>query len=367
MRIVRIAAWRQEQPFRDGPYRVSGGREATGFDAVVVAVETDEGLTGWGEMAPLGATYDPAFAAGARAALAEMAPGLIGCDAAQPGAAARRMDALLKGHPYAKAALDMAFWDLLGKRARLPLAELLGGRYGDSVALYRSVSQEAPARMAERAARYAGQGYRRIQVKVGGDPEEDVARVRAVAAAVPAGTVLFADANGGWPAHAARRFLALARGLDFTLEQPCATYEECRRLRAQCDRPLVLDESIDGLPALVRAAHDGVADGITIKLARVGGIGPARLIRDTAVALGLMVTVEDTGGSDIDTAAMAHLSLSTPEERRLHTVDFNAWVTLSNAAGMPPARDGRLGAPAAPGLGVEPRLETLGEPFHESG
>jgi L-alanine-DL-glutamate epimerase-like enolase superfamily enzyme len=141
------------------------------------------------------------------------------------------------------------------------------------------------------------------------------------------------------------------------------SYEECRAVRGQCPHPLVLDECIDSLPALLAAQRDGVADGVTIKIARVGGVGPAALLRDVAVDLGLPVTVEDTGGSDIDTAAMAQLSLSTPQELRLHTVDFNAWVTVGNATGMPPAVDGRLRAPDGPGLGVEIQLEELGEPF----
>jgi L-alanine-DL-glutamate epimerase-like enolase superfamily enzyme len=141
------------------------------------------------------------------------------------------------------------------------------------------------------------------------------------------------------------------------------SYDDCRSLRAACPHPLVLDECIDSLPALLAAHRDGVADGVTIKIARVGGVGPAALMRDVAVTLGLPVTVEDTGGSDIDTAAMAHLSLSTPEELRIHTVDFNAWVTVGNATGMPPAADGRLTLPDGPGLGVDARIDVLGEPF----
>ena len=112
-------------------------------------------------------------------------------------------------------------------------------------------------------------------------------------------------------------------------------------MRGQCPHPLVLDECIDSLPALLAAQRDGVADGVTIKIARVGGVGPAALLRDVAVDLGLPVTVEDTGGSDIDTA----------------------WVTVGNATGMPPAVDGKLRAPDGPGLGVEVQLEELGEPF----
>ncbi len=363
MRIKEITAYRLHQPFRDGPYTCSGGRSALGFDSLVVRLITDQGIEGWGEMAPLGAFYDPAFAGGARAALSELAPSLIGADPRQPTAIARRMNFHLKGHPYAKAAFDMACWDILGKVAGLPLAKLTGGRYGEAVDLYRSVSQESPEAMARRAKAYVGEGYRRIQVKVGLDPDEDIERLAAVRDAVGTGVVLFADANGGWTTHQARRFLRATRHLDFYMEQPAATYAECRALRHDCDRPLVLDESIDSLAALIQAHADRVADAVTIKLARVGGIGPARLIRDVAVDLGIAVTIEDTGGAEIDTAAMVQLSLSTPEELRLHTVDFHNWVTVPNATGIPPVAHGRITMGTAPGLGVTPMSETFGEPI----
>jgi L-alanine-DL-glutamate epimerase-like enolase superfamily enzyme len=362
LRITQITAYRQEQPFREGAYTCSGGRQALGFDSTIVRIDCDAGLTGWGEMAPLGAFYDPSFAAGARAAIADYAPALIGEHPAQLVALNRRMDHLLKGHPYAKAAVDMACWDILGKRAGLPLAELLGGRFGSTVELYRSVSQDDPVRMAAQARRFIEAGYRRIQVKVGLDPDEDIERLEAVRDAVGRGVVLFADANGGWTTLQTRRFLAATRQIDYALEQPCATYEECLAIRPACDRPLILDESIDSLQVLVRAHADRLVDGITIKIARVGGITRARLIRDVAVELGIAVTVEDTGGAEIDTAAMAHLSLSTPEALRLHTVDFHNWVTVSNAAGMPPCSDGRMAAPTAPGLGVAPFEDRLGAP-----
>jgi cis-L-3-hydroxyproline dehydratase len=365
LHIQGVTAYRLDQPFRDGPYTCSGGRSALGFDSLVLRLETDEGIDGWGEMAPLGAFYDPAFAAGARAALAELAPSLLGTDPRQVAALDRRLNFLLKGHPYAKSAIDMACWDILGKAAGLPLAELTGGRYGEAVDLYRSVPQEAPERMAGRARKYVAEGYRRIQVKVGLDPDEDIERMEAVRQAVGPRVVLFADGNGGWTTHQARRFIRATRQLDYYLEQPCATYAECRALRGDCDRPLVLDESIDSLAALVQAHADRAADAITIKLARVGGIGPAKLIRDAAVELGIAVTVEDTGGAEIDTAAMVQLSLSTPEEFRLHTVDFHNWVTRSNATGIPPTAEGRITIGRAPGLGVEPLVETFGAPFLE--
>jgi len=363
VRIVRVLGYRLWLPFAEGSYGVSGDRASAGFDSTVVAVHTDDGIVGWGEMAPLGSTYDPAFPAGVRAGLAEVAPAALGLDPRGPVLLARALDERLKGHPYAKSALDMASWDAAGKAAGLPLAELLGGRFGDSVELYRAVAPATPDEMAQRARRYLELGVRRLQVKVGDDPALDRERLRAVREAVGPDVPLFADANGGWTTGQARRFLL---GLDderVTVEQPCASIEECAALRPHCPWPLVLDEAIDSPAALMRAHSLGVADGVTIKIARVGGISPARVLRDVAVALRIPVTVECTGGAEIDTAAIAHLSLSTPEMLRVHSVDFHNWVTVSNATGMPPSEGGRMRAPEAPGLGVEPRLDVLGEPF----
>ena len=365
MRIAGIRAYRQWQPFADGEYATAGG-SAAGFDSVVVAVDTDEGVTGWGESAPLGAFYSEAFPAGARAGVAELAPHLVGEDAAQPLRLARRMDAAMRGQPYIKAALDMAVWDAVSRGRGQPLCEALGGRFGESVALYRSVPPLAPQAAAERARTYVADGYGRLQVKVGGDPVVDAERLAAVRAAVGADVVLYADANGGWTSDCARRFLLATAALDYTLEQPCSSYEECRAVRAACPRPMVLDESIASTRALLRAWGDGLMDGVTLKIARLGGVTRTAALRDLAVELGLAVTVEDTGGASIDTAAMAHLSISTPEPHRTHTVDFARWVTVANADGLPEPQGGELAAPDGPGLGVAVREAELGEPFYRT-
>jgi len=363
MKITRLSAFRQLQPFRDGPYVCSGGRVETGFDSLLVRLQAADGSEGWGEMAPLGANYDPSFAEGARAALPVLSSVVLGSDATAPAVLARRMDVAMKGHPYAKAAIDMAGGDLLGRLTGLSLAQLTGGADGDSVRLYRSVPVAGPEAMAERARLYVREGYLRLQVKVGNDPREDVERLTAVAAAVGPGIVLFCDANGGWGPASARIFIQATRSLDYVLEQPCATYEQTLAIRGACDRPLVLDETIEDLATLRRALADGLADGITIKIARVGGITKARLIRDVAADAGLMVTVEDTGGAEIDTAAMVLLSLSTPAHLRQHTVDFNNWVTVGNADGLPPCGNGLIRPPTGPGLGLTVREGALGAPI----
>ncbi|CAI2935391.1 mandelate racemase/muconate lactonizing enzyme family protein [Aminobacter niigataensis] len=361
--ISSIRIFRQWQPFRDGTYRCSGGRSAEGFDSTIVEITSRDGTTGYGEMAPLGSFYDPAFAAGAREAMRELAPQMLGCDASGIEALNRRMDLLLKGHPYAKSALDMALWDLTGKRSGLSVAAMSGGAEGSTLALYRSIAQQAPDAMAMRAEKYIAEGYRRLQVKVGLDVNEDIARLEAVRASVPADTVLFCDANASWGTAETRRFLLATRNLHYTLEQPCASYEENLAIRRATDRPLVLDETIDGVDVLVRAISDGLVDGITIKLARVGGLSKARLLRDIAIAKNLKVTIEDTGGAQIDTAAYSGLLLSTPEHLRQHTVDFHNWVTVSNARGDFAIADGMMRLPGGPGLGLDVDAHAFGEPI----
>ena len=363
MKIRNISLFSQWQPFRDGTYRCSGGRSAEGFLSTIVKLEAEEGIIGWGEMAPLGSFYDPAFAAGAHAGLRELAPQLIGLDARAVLALNERMDLVLKGHPYIKSALDMACWDTLAKRAGTPLCIALGGRFGERIPLYRSISQMAPQDMAARAQIYVGQGYRRLQVKVGLAVRDDIERMEAVRSAVPRQTVIVADANAGWRTAEAREFLRATRTMDYALEQPCATLEETRSIRPHCDRPLILDESIDGLPALLQAHGAGLIDGITIKIARVGGVTKARLMRDVAVSFGLAVTIEDTGGAEICTSAIAHMMQSTPEANRQHTVDFHNWVTASHANADFACCDGSFSAPHGPGLGLEIVEESLGQPF----
>jgi L-alanine-DL-glutamate epimerase-like enolase superfamily enzyme len=272
------------------------------------------------------------------------------------------MDAALKGHPYVKSALDMACWDLLGKAAGLPVCSLLGGRYGDDFLLYRAISQEAPEEMARRVAGYRGEGYRRFQLKVGGDPAEDIARIRAVAAVLEPGDRLIADANTGWLTHDALRVCRAVRDVDVYIEQPCASYEECLTVRRHTDHPFVLDEVIDSIDLLLRARGDRAMDVVNLKISKLGGLTKARQARDLCVSLGVAMTLEDSWGGDIVTAAIAHLAHSTPPELLFTATDFNSYVTVSIAEGAPQRLHGRLAAPTTPGLGVKPRAEVLGAP-----
>ncbi|HUI54939.1 MAG TPA: cis-3-hydroxy-L-proline dehydratase [Bryobacteraceae bacterium] len=362
-KISKIDVYQVDLPLHEGSYKWSGGNFVEVFDATVVAVHTDVGVTGYGEVCPLGPAYLPAYAEGARTGIATLAPQLIGVEATELGLLNGRMDAALKGHPYVKSALDMACWDILGKVSDLPLVTLLGGRYGETFPLYRAISQESPSQMAESVELYRSEGYTKFQLKVGGDPETDIDRIRQVAARLQRGDVLIADANTGWTQHQALRVADAVRDVDVYIEQPCASYEECLVVRRHTNRPFILDEVIDSLGMVVEGVRDHAMDIINLKISKVGGLTKARQIRDLCVSLGIALTIEDTWGGDIITAAIAHLAHSTPPNYLFTATDFNSYVTVSDASGAPQRKDGRMAASSNPGLGVEPRWELLGKPL----
>jgi L-alanine-DL-glutamate epimerase-like enolase superfamily enzyme len=330
------------------------------FDSTIVGVETDTGLIGYGEVCPLGPFYLPAYAAGVRTGLLELGPLLIGENPLELGKLNHRMDAALKGHPYVKSGIDIACWDILGKATGLPVCTLLGGRYGEKVRLYRAISQEDPEIMAAKVAGYRAEGYTRFQLKVGGDPDVDIARIRAVRSILKGGERLVADANTGWTQHEAVRVVRAVRDLDVYIEQPCLTYEECLAVRRQTDHPFILDENVDGLDLLLRAKADLAMDVVNLKISKLGGLTKTKQARDLCVSMGIAMTLEDSWGGDITTAAIAHLAHSTPEAYRFTSTDFNSYVTVSTAEGAPQRVDGHMEAPIRPGLGFTPRMNVLG-------
>jgi cis-L-3-hydroxyproline dehydratase len=311
---------------------------------------------------PLGPFYLPAYADGVRAGLRELGPHLIGQDPRELAKLNHRMDAALKGHPYVKSGIDIACWDLLGQAAGLPVCVLMGGRYGENVRLYRAISQESPEEMAAKVAGYRAEGYTRFQLKVGGDPDVDIARIFAVAEKLTPGDRLVADANTGWVQHEAVRVAKAVRDVDVYIEQPCLTYEECLAVRRQCPHPFVLDENIDSLEMLLRAKADLAMDLVNLKISKLGGLTKIKQARDLCVSMGIAMTLEDSWGGDITTAAIAHLAHSTPEEFRFTSTDFNSYVTVSTADDAPKRVNGFMSAGTAPGLGITPKMDVLEKP-----
>ena len=138
------------------------------------------------------------------------------------------------------------------------------------------------------------------------------------------------------------------------------TCEECLAVRRHTDHPFVLDENVDRHGMLLRAKADLAMDVVNLKVSKLGGLTSTKQVGDLCVAMGIAMTLEDSWGGDITTAAIAHLAHSTPEEFRFTSTDFNSYVTVSTAEGAPQREQGYMAASQAPGLGVQPRLDVLG-------
>jgi L-alanine-DL-glutamate epimerase-like enolase superfamily enzyme len=362
--IERVDVFGYDLTYAHGDYVMSGGRVVNRLPSTVVRVTTRGGLQGYGETCPLGATYLPAFAEGARAALRELGPALLGVDAANLGAVSARMEETLRGHPYAKSAVDVACWDVLGRATGQPVAILLGGILQPDLPLYVAVPMGPPAEMAAFVVAERRNGVHRFQLKLGDDPERDAARVAAVVDATGPEDAVVADANGGWRRQDA---LIAARLLEHSprvrLEQPCPTFEECLAIRRQCSLPMVLDEVITDMPALARAVGENAMDQVNLKISRVGGLTKARAIRDAAVEFGVRLMIEDTWGGDIVTAAVSQLAAGTPPESLFAVSFMNDWTTEHVAGYAPRSHDGRGPVPTGPGLGIEVDERTLGAPL----
>ena len=360
-KIKRITAYQVDLPLKEGSYNWSEGKSVSVFDSTVVAVETEDGLIGYGECCPLGPFYLPSYAEGVRAGIKELGPHLIGLDATNHFYLNQIMDQSLKGHPYVKSPIDVACWDIKGKIANLPVSNLLGGVYSDDFILYRAISQENPEAMANKVKEYRNEGYRRFQLKVGGNPDEDIERIRAVSEQMEPGEKLIADANTGWVSHEALRVVNAVSDIDVYIEQPCLSYDECLAVRKKTNHPFILDESINDMGTLLQGYNDGAMDAVNIKISKFGGITKAALARDICSELGIAMTIEDTWGGDIVTASIAHLAHSTDPKLLFTATDFNSYVTVDIASGAPKRDNGRMKSSSKPGLGINPYLEVLGD------
>lgn len=216
---------------------ISGGKVASTQDSTIVRIETEEGLVGWGEQCVFSPNYLVAHGEGARAALSLLAPAVIGMDPRQTEVIYEKMERTLKGRYYAKAAIDIACWDLLGKATGLSIGDLLGGVQRTRIPLYAPISMGTP------------------------------------------------DANGNWTQYKAAAIVSALDGLKIFIEQPCATAEECARVRSRARHAFILDESLLNSEDILRAYNLEAMDAVMLKLSRFGGITPIKKARDLATYL----------------------------------------------------------------------------------
>lgn len=365
MKIDRISVYKIDLPYVGGSYGWGDGFVIRNAESYVVRIDTDQGLSGWGEACPIGGNYLPAHPKGVPAGIAHLAPYLMGADPTLPGQIEAIMDRWMMGHQYVKTPIDIACWDLTGQAFGVPVHALLGGRRNDSMPMYRVLPQGSLQEMTDQLAQHRATGYEHFQLKTGGDPDHDAARLRALIPELRPGEKVFADANRGWRRDAALKVAFLTQDLFYFLEQPCTLYDDCLAVRRAAKQPMKLDESIQSLDDMLRAIKDDACDEVCVKLDRFGGLSKSRLIRDLCAARGIPMTVESSWGGKIITTAHAHLAASTPSEALMNTTDLHNYNTVQFAEGGAEAVNGRLTVGDAPGLGVVPDLDLLRPPVLE--
>lgn len=368
LRINEIHIYQKDLPVVGGAYKMARA-EVSSLDTTLVRIKADNGVEGWGETCPVGPTYQPQHALGARAALAEMAPGLIGCAMDGPLALRRAADARLSGHNYAKAALDIAMYDLLGKHLGAPVAALLGGGAAAKVPSYFSAGVGSPDDVARTASEKVKEGYPRLQIKVGGRPlEADIETIRKVYEAVGNSVRLAVDANRGWTTRDALRVSRECTDVPMIIEQPCNTIDEIASIRAQLSHPVYLDESAEDVNTVLRVVGQGICDGFGLKVTRLGGLSAMAMIRDICQVRSMPHTCDDAWGGDIIAAAQVHLA-ATVSPALLEGV----WLAQPyidehyDPANSIRIKNGHISVPNGPGLGVTPEDGIFGAPVASYG
>ena len=363
MKITKLSVYRVDLPL-EHPYWLSGGRlKFEVLDATFVKIETDAGVTGWGEGTPWGHTYVPAHGPGIRAGIETMAPFVLGLDPRRVLDVERAMDLALPGHLYAKSPIDMACWDIAGQAAGMTIADLMGGGSRRPQPIASSVGAKSVEETRQVIDRYRQRGYIAHSVKIGGDVMRDIARVRDVEEIRKPGEIVLYDVNRGWTRQQALRVLRATEDRHVMFEQPGETMDDIAAIRQKHASPVSLDECLVTTQDATRAARDGLAEVFGIKLNRVGGLTKAARIRDIGLAHGMDFFVMATGGSVLADTEALHLAATIPDERMFAVWACQDMLTLDIAGGRGPRnQDGHLHLPETPGLGVHPDEEMLGNP-----
>ncbi len=313
MEIRKVEASPISIPFATS-FGVSRG-SAPSSEHVLVRIETGDGRFGIGEASPNPLysyeTQDTVLAV----VRGSMGPCLIGQD---PRLMTRRMadlDAAVLGHPFARAAVEVALHDLVARTLGLPLHLLLGGCMRDRIPAAMPLGIDTASATAERAAAYVGRGFRTIKLKVGRDSAADVERLRAVRDTVGTGVALRVDANQGYSFSEALSCLRKMEHFDLEyVEQPLPRWDLAGmcRLTEALDVPVVADESVMDAHDAVEVVRTGAADGVILKVSKLGVRGALR-IAGMIEAAGLFYELSEMGALSVGASTALHVASVLPQ------------------------------------------------------
>ncbi len=346
-------------PKEDPSWRFALGAspETEGF---LVTVRSDDGDgIGWASVIPHLGTTRPRLASD----LAHLAARVSGADGADLDACVAVVDATDASNP-ARAGVELALYDLVARSRGVPLHALLGEKARDEVALLRILAIKTPAEMADIARRHVAEGYRYLKIKLEGDLDADVARVRAIRGAVGDEVTLTVDANQSYRVpEAIRAIERLERFAVALVEQPVAAddLDGLATVARAVATPVEADESAASLDDVRRLVEQRAVDSVSLKLPKLGGVRKARAAVALCREAGVSCRVGAHVGSRLLAAAALHFAAATPEVGDVAELGEFARLRNDPVEGLEVER-GRLHVPATPGVGVRPRARATAGP-----
>lgn len=328
---------------------------------ILTRIETENGVVGWGETVPDQHVTSETWESTYQVIVNELAPLVIGQNPFNINVIHDLMDQKIYQAPSAKAAIDIALYDLMGKLANQPVYRLIGGRSHKELEVPQVISILSPEEMAQEASEIVKQGYRHVKIKVGTDRRTDVERIRAVRNVISENVKLRVDANQGWNIHDAIYVIEHTKDCDVEwYEQPvkASDHEGLAEVRTATNVNIMADEAIHEAADLLKIARIRAADCVNIKLMKTGGIYPAVKLADLAATLRMPCQVGSMVESAIATMAGAHLSISQSiikSNEMVGPLMFTEDVAETNFS------DGKLKITDKPGLGITVNEEMVRE------
>jgi muconate cycloisomerase len=356
------------------PHHWVGHTARLGEGYVVLRLELESGIVGWGEAQVIGtwggdhgARYGETPRMTATAISEVLIPAIAGHNVTEIEQLHARMDRVLRGYPYAKAAIDVALHDAIGKIYGVPVYQLLGGKVRDGIALAHSIGLMDAATAAREAAEVVAEGITTIKVKIGVEVERDIAVVAAVRAAIGGAAKIRVDANQGYRTwrEAVRAITAMEKYDLVYAEQPVEGLRAMAQVSARINVPVMADESAWSAHDVLEIVRLDAAQMLSVYYTKPGGLAPAKRLLAVAGAASLPCDINGSAEMGIGVAADLHLAVSSPEIVLPGTIPVTstAETIVTQVAGrkylddlikMPFRFDkGFLYVPDGPGLGIE--------------
>ncbi len=330
--------------------------------SIIVKLTTEDGIVGYGEAVPdehvTGETWESTYAILEKT----LSPLLIGENPMEFEKLHEKMDKAVYQAPAAKAALDIACYDVVGKKLKVPIYQLLGGRYHERFPITHVLSIGTPEAMAEEAVKKMAAGYNSFKMKVGTDVKSDVERIQAVRNRVGNQIAIRVDVNQGWK-NSANTIMAMRQlehlGIDW-LEQPVKAddFNGMVEVKAKTSTPLMMDEGLRGMRDMRELIEKQAAHKVNIKLMKCGGIYPAMKLAHMAEMAGIECQIGSMVESSIGSAAGFYVAFS---KKAFTSVELTGPLKFSKDVGNLQYEIPFIQLNELPGLGIEVNERTLQE------